>query len=261
MTAATALPPWLEVRGLSVGYGERPVLEAVHCRIGPGWTAIVGPNGAGKSTLLRVLAGLLAPQAGEVRLDGRRLADLSPRERGQRIAWLAQQGEVSGELTVRETVALGRLPHLGLFGTPGAADEAAVDRALAEAECSAWQDRRLTALSGGERQRVLLARALATEAPVLLLDEPTTHLDPPHQVALVQLARRLARTRTVVTVMHELSLALAADQLLLLRDGQVRCAGAPADPGLRAALEAVFRQAIRIVQQDGQWVALPRLGG
>lgn len=252
-------PPVLEATGLQVGYGDRPVLKSVDCRFEAGWTAIVGPNGAGKSTLLRVLAGLLPPQAGEVRVDGRRLKDLSPRERGQRIAWLAQQGEVTGELTVRETVALGRLPHLGLFGTPGSADEAAVDRAMAEAECADWQDRRLNALSGGERQRVLLARALATDAPVLLLDEPTTHLDPPHQVALVRLAQQLARARTVVTVMHDLSLALAADRLLLLQAGQVSCAGAPSDPALRDALEAVFRHAIRIVEQDGQWVALPRL--
>jgi len=263
--------PRLEATGLRVGYGDRPVLQAVDCRIEAGWTAIVGPNGAGKSTLLRVLAGLLRPEAGEVRVEGRRLGELSAVERGRRIAWMAQLGEVTGELTVRETVALGRLPHLGLFGTPGAADEAAVDRAMAEAECEGWQDRRLTALSGGERQRVLLARALATEAPLLLLDEPTTHLDPPHQVALVRLAQRLARQsshqpthqldgrRSVVTVMHDLSLALAADHLLLLQDGRVTCAGAPADPALRAALEAVFRHAIRIVQQDGQWVALPRL--
>jgi iron complex transport system ATP-binding protein len=254
----------LEATGLQVGYGDRPVLQSVDCRIEPGWTAIVGPNGAGKSTLLRVLAGLQAPEAGEVRVAGLPLNTLSAAERGRRIAWMAQQAEVTGELTVRETVALGRLPHLGLFGTPGAADEAAVDRAMAEAECAGWPERRLTALSGGERQRVLLARALATEAPVLLLDEPTTHLDPPHQVALVRLARRLAHQpasgRCVVTVMHDLSLALAADHLLLLQDGRVSCAGAPDDPALRAALEAVFRHAIRIVQQDGHWVALPRLG-
>ncbi len=259
MTAISATTAVLEAQGLQVGYGERLVLQSVDCRIAPGWTAIVGPNGAGKSTLLRVLAGLLAPSGGEVRLDGRRLREMSAVERGRRIAWMAQLGEVSGELTVRETVALGRLPHLGLFGTPGVADEAAVDHAMAQAECDGWQDRRLTALSGGERQRVLLARALATEAPLLLLDEPTTHLDPPHQVALVRLARQLARSRSVVTVMHDLSLALAADHVLLLRDGRVTCAGAPSDPALRAALEAVFHHAIRIVAQDGQWVALPCL--
>ncbi len=260
MTVPSLSPVLLEARGLRVGYGDRPVLQSVDCRIDAGWTAIVGPNGAGKSTLLRVLAGLLRPEAGEVRVGGRRLTELSAVERGRLIAWMAQLGEVTGELTVRETVALGRLPHLGLFGTPGVADEAAVDHAMAQAECDGWQDRRLTALSGGERQRVLLARALATEAPLLLLDEPTTHLDPPHQVALVRLARQLARSRSVVTVMHDLSLALAADQVLLLQDGRVSCAGAPSDPALRAALEAVFRHAIRIVQQDGQWVALPRLG-
>jgi iron complex transport system ATP-binding protein len=249
----------LEAEAVSLAYGDRAVLHQVSCRFTTGWTAIIGPNGAGKSTLLRVLAGLLAPQAGQVRLDGQPLARMPPRWRGQRMAWLAQQGEATGELTVRETVALGRLPQLGLLGAPGAADEAAIDAALHEAECSAWQDRRLNALSGGERQRVLLARALATEAPVLLLDEPTTHLDPPHQVALVRLAQRLAARRTVVTVMHDLPLALAADQLLLLDGGRVAGAGRPQDTAVQAAIEALFGGAVRIVQQAGQLLALPRL--
>lgn len=259
LSASPPGPP-LEAEGLALAYGSRPVLRGVNCRFDTGWTAVIGPNGAGKSSLLRVLAGLLAPQAGVVRVGGLPLAGLPPRQRGQRIAWLAQQAETTGELTVRETVALGRLPHLGLLGAPGPADEAAIDRAMAEAECADWPERRLHDLSGGERQRVLLARALATEAPVLLLDEPTTHLDPPHQVALVGLARRLAAHRTVVTVMHDLPLALAADRLLLLDAGQVAGAGTVADPTLRAAIERVFQGAVQLVEQQGRWLALPRLG-
>lgn len=250
----------LEADGLQLAYGARPVLRGVSCRFDTGWTAVIGPNGAGKSSLLRVLAGLLAPQGGQVRVDGRPLGELAPRERGRRIAWLAQQADTTGELTVRETVALGRLPHLGLLGAPGPADEAAIDQAMAEAECADWPDRRLHDLSGGERQRVLLARALATEAPVLLLDEPTTHLDPPHQVALVALARRLAARRTVVTVMHDLPLALAADRLLLLEAGEVAAAGTVAEDGVRAAIEQVFQGAVQLVPQADRWLALPRLG-
>lgn len=247
----------LTAHGLQVRLGGKPVLRGVSCRFGPGWTAIVGPNGAGKSTLLRVLAGLLPPHAGEVRLDDQPLAALAPRERASRIAWLAQAAEPSGELTARETVRLGRLAPRGLFAALTAADEAVVSAAMQATECEAWAHRRLHALSGGERQRVLLARALATEAPVLLLDEPTTHLDPPHQVALARLCRRLAATRTVVSVLHDLPLALRADRLLVLRDGAAMAEGTCDDPTLHAALETAFEHAIRVDTRDGHAIAWP----
>jgi iron complex transport system ATP-binding protein len=241
----------LQASGVHVALGGRPVLRGVSCGFTLGWTAIVGPNGAGKSTLLRVLAGLLPVSQGEVLMHGQALMQRSAAQRGQQIAWLAQQGDTSGELTARETVALGRLPHLGVWGVAGAADELAVDQAMAATECTAWQQRLLTELSGGERQRVLLARALATEATVLLLDEPTTHLDPPHQVAVLRLARRLAATHTVVTVLHDLSLALHADRVLLLHQGQVQANAAFDDPRLHAALVRVFEGAVRITPGHG----------
>jgi iron complex transport system ATP-binding protein len=249
----------LQVDDLQVELGGRPVLRGVSGRFAPGWTAIVGPNGAGKSTLLRVLAGLQTVQGGVVRLDGRPLHDLKPAERGRTIAWLPQLGEVSGELTARETVAIGRLPHTGLFGAPTADDERVIERAMATTESTDWQHRRLHELSGGERQRVLLARALATEAPVLLLDEPTAHLDPPHQVALARLCRRLGRTHTVVTVLHDLPLALQADRVLVLDAGRVAAEGAHDDAALHAALVATFGGAVRIARTTGRSVVLPFL--
>ncbi len=236
----------LQAQGLRVRLGGFAVLDDVSAELGRGWTAVVGPNGAGKSTLLRALAGLQPLHAGQVLLDGRVLAQLAAAERARRIAWLAQGGEVTGELTVRETVELGRIAHLGLAGTPGAADAAAVDAALALTASTPWATRRLHSLSGGERQRVLLARALATQAPLLLLDEPTTHLDAPHQVALARLFRRLAATHTVVTVLHDLPIALRADRLLLLDQGRVAAAGAAADPALHRTLEAVFGGAVAV---------------
>ena len=227
----------LQADDLRVRLGRQEVLHGIGFAVQPGWTALVGPNGAGKSTLLRALAGLQPLAGGRVLLQGDDLHALPAAARARRLAWLAQQGEVTGELTVRETVELGRIARLGLLGTPGPDDHAAVERAMAQTECSAWQHRRLHELSGGERQRVLLARVLATEAPLLLLDEPTTHLDAPHQVALARLFRRLSHDgsapRTVLTVLHDLAVAMQAD-------------GPPTDAAVQAALVRVFGGALRI---------------
>jgi iron complex transport system ATP-binding protein len=249
----------LRADGLHVALDGAEVLHGVTLALRTGWTAIVGPNGAGKSTLLRALAGLVPAHAGAVWLDDARLDTLEPRARARRIAWLAQQGQASGELSVREVVELGRVPHLGLLGAPGEADRRAVDAAMREAECAAWADRPLARLSGGERQRCLLARALAVGAPVMLLDEPTTHLDPPHQVAVTRLLRRLARTGTVASVLHDLTLALQADRLVLMRAGRIVADGAGQDAALHAALRDVFEGAIRIERVGSRFVALPDL--
>ena len=250
----------LVAQAVSVALGSTQALQNVSLAVLPGWTAIVGPNGAGKSTLLRVFAGLQAPDSGQVQLGGKPLAQWPARERALQIAWLAQQAEASGELTVREIVHLGRLPRLGLFTAPTAHDEARVDQAMADAECAPWQQRRLHELSGGERQRVLLARALAVDAHWLLLDEPTTHLDPPHQVALVRLVQRQVRAgTTVLSVLHDLSLALLADRLVVMEGGRIAAVGARDDPALHRALVDVFAGAIRIVPIESRWVAIPHL--
>lgn len=224
-----------------------------------GWTAIVGPNGAGKSTLLRGLAGLLKPTTGQIQLHGQSLTQMVIRRRAQEIAWLPQQMDIFGELTVRETVALGRLPHRGWWGAASNEDDAIIEQAMQQTACAHWQHRLLRELSGGERQRVLLARVLATQAPIVLLDEPTTHLDPPHQVALVRLLRKLAATHTVVSVLHDLTLALQADYLLVMRGGTGVAAGRSDDPVVIAALIAAFDSAIRIDTRHGQRLAIPNL--
>jgi iron complex transport system ATP-binding protein len=250
----------LQARAVDVALGSTQALQDVTFAPQAGWTAIVGPNGAGKSTLLRVLAGLQRPDRGEVLLGGRPLAAWSARERARAVAWLAQQTDVAGELTVREIVHLGRLPHVGLFGAPGAEDERQVDAAMRDAECETWQQRRLHELSGGERQRVLLARALAVDAPLLLLDEPTTYLDPSHQVALVRLLQRQAKAGvTVVSVLHDLPLALLADRLVVMERGRIRAEGPRGDAALHRALVEVFEGAIRIERSGTNWVAVPHL--
>jgi iron complex transport system ATP-binding protein len=251
----------LRAEDLRVVLGSTEVLRGVSLSLAPGWTAIVGPNGAGKSTLLRMLSGLLAPASGTVWLGERALAQLTSRERSRQVSWLDQKSEGSNDLSVRDIVRLGRLPHLGLFTAPAACDETAVDEALAACECSAWQHRRLQELSGGERQRALLARALAVQAPVMLLDEPTTHLDPPHQVALVRLLRRLARDHTLASVLHDLPLALQADRIVVMSAGRVVAEGGHDDAAVHAALMAVFDQAISIQRLGERFIAVPNLDG
>lgn len=259
--AACGHPPAaLEARGLTVRLGGRTVLRDVSLSFEVGWTAVVGPNGAGKSTLLRTLAGLLDPEGpGQVRLFGHELRQLSDPSRARLRSWLPQQDAISGDLTVRETVGLGRLPHVGWWAALGPQDERAIDEALARTDCTAWQHRPLGALSGGERQRVHLARALASGSPVLLLDEPTTHLDPPHQWALARLLDELAADHTVVTVLHDISLALQATRLVVIDNGGVRAQGRRDDPALHAAIEDVFEHRLRILPlpEPGTFAALP----
>jgi iron complex transport system ATP-binding protein len=260
--SAVAAP--LVCEGLSLVRSGRLAVDGVSLRFEAGaWAAIVGPNGAGKSSLLGVLAGLLAADAGRVTLAGRGIGDWPARERACRLAWLSQQGEAEGDIAVREVVRLGRLPRHGLFGAPDAADEAAVTRAMQETECADCADRRLNALSGGERQRVLLARALAVEAPVLLLDEPTTHLDAPHQRALLRSLVARARAGTaVIAVLHDLTLALAADRLIVMAQGRIAADGEVRDPAVQSTLIEIFGGAFSIERllQDGRerWVAVPR---
>ena len=224
------------------------------------WTSIVGPNGAGKSTLLKVLAGLLPAQSGRVTLDGRPLHDWPARERARQMAWLGQNEAAADDLTVLDVALLGRLPHQGWLQPPSLADHAAAEAALRQTQAWAWRERPLGQLSGGERQRVLLARALAVNAPVLLMDEPLANLDPPHQADWLLLVRSLvAQGCTVVSVLHELSMALQADDVAVLQDGRLQHHGAAHEDATHRALEAVFDQRIAIHCVQGQWLALPRL--
>ena len=255
----------LAAEGLSLVLGGRTVVDQVSLQLRAGQTvAIVGPNGAGKSSLLRLLAGLHEPHTGQVQLLGRALGDWPTRQRAQQLAWLSQQGEADGDIAAQDVVRLGRLPRAGLFGSLDAEDAAAVQRAMAETECEAFATRRLRELSGGERQRVLLARALAASTPVLLLDEPVTHLDAPHQRALMRsLGARARAGQAVAAVMHELTLALTADRLLVMHQGRLVADGSAADAALRAALVDVFGGAFSVERLDTaagvRWVALPRL--
>ena len=250
--------PALCCSGLRVRLGEREVLHEVALALPPGrWTALAGPNGAGKTTLLKALAQLL-PAQGRIEILGRPAARWPVRERARTIAWLGQGDTGAEDLLAQDVVMLGRLPHQDWLGGAGPADHAAVQAAMLETQCWEWRARPLGNLSGGERQRVLLARALAVQAPILLMDEPLSHLDPPHQADWLAIVRRhVARGGTAVSVLHEIGLALQADDIVLLEAGRVAHHGPAADPATHRALEAVFGGRLQVHAVAGRWVALP----
>jgi len=236
------IPPAFDADGLTVALGRRPVLHGLTFSVPRGaFVGLLGPNGSGKSTLLRTLAGLL-PHGGVVKVLGDDIETLAPRERARRVAYVEQAPALAFSLTVREVVELGRAPHRGWIAPLVGADREAVDAALAAADLTALAERPATALSGGERQRVALARALAQDAPTLLLDEPTAHLDVRHRLALLHHAAALAAAgRTVVAAFHDLDLAARfSDRLLVLHDGRVADEGPAADVLTPRLLRDVF---------------------
>ena len=249
----------ISAESISVNAKNRCILNRVDTAIFAGqWTAIVGPNGAGKSTLLRALAGLQPLAQGQVQLLGQPLAQWPRKAQARQLAWLGQGEAAPADLSSYDGAMLGRLPHQNWLAAPSAADHAAVAQALQATQAWDWRDRPLGELFGGERQRVLLARALATQAPVLLMDEPLANLDPPHQSDWMATVRRhAAQGGTVVSVLHELGVALQSDCLIILQAGQLVHHGPSDDAVTHAALEAVFDQRIRVCAVQGQWVALP----
>lgn len=196
-----------------------------------------------------------------MQLLGRPLPDWPARQRARQLAWLGQTEGGADDLSAWDVVMLGRLPHRPWLAAPTVQDSAAVTQALHATRTWALRQRRLGDLSGGERQRVLLARALAVQAPVLLMDEPLAHLDPPHQADWLATVRALkASGCTVVSVLHELSIALQADELLVLRQGRLAHHGPSGSAATHQALQAAFDGRVRVHAVDGRWAALPHLG-
>lgn len=249
----------LQTRGLKVPLGSHEVLHGMDLDVTAGhWTCVVGPNGAGKSTLLKALAGLL-PFQGQVLWQGRSLLEMARRERALALSWLGQGEATSLDLRVLDVVMLGRLPHQDWWSVPSPADHAMVEAALKATQAWDWRERSLGELSGGERQRVLLARAMAGNAPIMLMDEPLANLDPPHQVDWLEQVQCLkAQGTTVVSVLHEIGMALHADDVVVMDKGQVVHHGPCDHEATRRAMEAVFEHRIRILLADGQWVVVPR---
>jgi iron complex transport system ATP-binding protein len=235
----------LEIENLSAGYSTENVLQNVSLVVEAGAVAsVIGPNGCGKSTLLRCITGQLKARSGRVAVAGDDVAKLDARERARRIALLPQFFAGDEDLTTEETVALGRTPHLSAYGTPGKRDREIVHRVLDATDTTQFAARRLGELSGGERQRVGLARALAQQPRVLLLDEPTSNLDLRYQHELLGLVRQVARQElfAVVLVLHQINLASSiSDTMLLLQNGQTRAVGSPQQVMTRDNLQNVYQ--------------------
>ncbi|CAB4892925.1 unannotated protein [freshwater metagenome] len=247
---------------LRVSYGKRDVVHDFSDTVKPGdWLCLIGPNGAGKSSILRAVAGLAA-HTGDISVDGSPLRLRSPRRRAELVAYVPQSPVLPDEMTAFEYVLLGRSPYVSYFGVESNHDRAMVHNVLQRLDLEPFASRQLGSLSGGEQQRLVIARALAQEAPILLLDEPTSALDIGHQQQALELVDRLRREHglTVISAMHDLTLAgLYADRLALLHEGHLVVAGS-ASQVLRAETLAEFYGVSVTVhhEPDGTVVVVPR---
>jgi len=222
----------LQASALCFSYGDVPVVRGVELSAGEGeLIGLIGPNGSGKTTLLELLMGLLRPDAGSVRIGDTPVDTLSRRELARRVSLVPQEVGLRFALTVREVVAMGRNPHLGRFEPEGQRDLDTVARALAATGTEGLAERAVDTLSGGERQRVLIARSIAQETPVLLLDEPTANLDVSHQLEVLTLIREIVRHGAcAVAAIHDLSLASRyCDRLSMLFEGTLVADGSPVE--------------------------------
>ena len=245
----------LDVRDLAFGFGTRAVGSGVTFSLARGETlAVLGGNGAGKTTLFRTLLGLLTPQAGAISLDGAALSEMPPRERARRLAYVPQQHVPAFGFSVLEAVLMGRASLVGTFARPGRVDYVAARDALATLRIDALARRRVTEISGGERQLVMIARALAQQAPLLVLDEPTASLDFGNRVRVLgEIDRLRGNGMTILFSTHEPDQALAhADRALLLADGRTLALDV-ADRALTAAnIEQLYGTPVRLVKLDAR---------
>ena len=240
--------------GLHVALGGVPILHDLSFSIPAGsWIGLLGPNGSGKTTLLRALGGLL-PYSGRLLLQSRPLSLWKDRERAREVAFVRQQPSLDFDFTVEEVVALGLAPHLSWLERPSATQRARVRVALADMDLAGLADRPVSTLSGGEQQRVQLAQALAQDAPILLLDEPTAHLDVHHRYDLMERIAALVQAgRTVVAAFHDLAFAARyADRLLVLDDGALAADGRPSEVLTSRLIRNVFKMEADVETKQGE---------
>jgi iron complex transport system ATP-binding protein len=248
----------LSAQNITVRLGNAAIVRDASLALNTGeLVALVGPNGAGKTTLMRALAGLV-PAEGVIALGGKPLKDLSPRERARTVAYLPQGHLFHWPMSVEAIVMLGRAPHADAYSSATPDDRAAVANALATTETQVFAERAVTTLSGGEKARVALARALATQASVLLADEPTASLDPRHQLTVMELLRQVAHAGgAILAIMHDLTLAARfADRVVVMDRGTIVADGTPAEALSAKRLAAVFGIEATTVEVDNRLVPI-----
>ncbi|MGQ4274578.1 ABC transporter ATP-binding protein [Terrihabitans sp. B22-R8] len=247
----------IDASDLTVCIKGRAVVDRVSLTLGGGeFVGLIGPNGAGKTSLVRALAGLIEPQSGTVSYDGVALDAIPLRERACDVAFLAQAGPVHWPLRARQVAALGRLPHRN--STP-AENDVAIDRALSLAGVTELQNRTMDRLSGGERARILIARALAVEAPIMVADEPNAALDPYHQLAIMEVLQAQARSGAgILVVLHDLTLAARfCDRLIVMAEGRKIADGTPADVLTGPNLAEAYSITAKCAEEGGISYVLP----
>lgn len=259
----------LKVDQIEVGYNQKIVLRGVSFDLQPGeLLAVIGPNGSGKSTLIRAVSGILPLRAGKILVNGKNITEIHDQERARLIAVVPQARNLPSAFSAREVVSLGRTPYLGWLGQLSEADKSRIDQVMKQTDTLEFADRMVGELSGGEQQRLLLARALVQDTPLLLLDEPTTHLDLQFQYGLMQRVHKLAHppepglpARAVLLALHDLNLAYEyADKVALLVRGRITHYGTPAEVLRPEILSAVYN--VPLVQlrdpKNGKVALLPK---
>lgn len=244
----------LEVKNLAVNLDHQRILEKISFSVKQGEIlSIIGPNGAGKTTLLRAINGLLPICKGEITLEGKNISSFPIPERARLIATVPQATHLLPAFRVKDVVMLGRTPYLNWLGQTSQCDEEIVHEALRQTDAMEFGERMASELSAGEQQRVLLARALAQNTPVLLMDEPTTHLDLKYQMELLSLTKDLTHSKKLITlvVMHDLNLACRiADRIMVLNHGQIAVAGRPTEVLNKDLLSKVYRVPLLVEKRD-----------
>lgn len=260
----------LEVNAISAGYSDQPILKEISLHVEEGAVlALIGPNGSGKTTFIRVVSGVLPLQKGSVKVYGTDISGMKPQQRAQMIAVVPQARSIPAAFTTEEVVAMGRTPHLNWLGKISERDQRIIDEALEKMDLLALRERNVNELSGGEQQRLFLARSLAQESPLLLMDEPTTHLDLQYQVNLMQRIYQLAhphkaemdtglKPRTVVITLHDLSLiSRYADLVGLLVGGQLMALGTPQEVLQAELLSRAYNVPLQVIRERGFTLVTP----
>lgn len=255
----------LNIQSIKVSYGETEILHDVSLEIPAGEVvSLIGPNGAGKTTMMRAISGVIPLQSGSVFVGGQDLSSTPVDQRARLLAVVPQARKLTPEYTAKQAIMMGRTPYLGWLGNPGQVDFDKVDWAIDRTGISGLVERRVDELSGGEQQLVLIARALAQDAPVILLDEPTAHLDLRHQATILDLVHQLARERNLAVLMslHDLNLvSIFSDRIALLDQGIILADGTPHEVLVRERLSSVYGVALDIIQHPHRDIPLVLLNG